>query len=210
MSIAAPGWRYILIGLVLAAFGGVAALKYRFWIGWVPWTLGLIFSAFCCYFFRDPERPLPTDATLIYAPGDGVVMSVMKEEGSSAVTMRMFLSVWDVHIQRSPAAGRVEKVDRLEGTYVHAGKPGSQRNHRSVVTLRPEGREPLVVEQIAGLIARRIETWPKPGDALKAGERYGLIHFGSQAAVHFPNSAECTVKPGERLAAGLSPIGRWK
>ena len=101
----------------------------------------------------------------------------------------------------------MEKV-RLRNLY--AGKPGSQRNHRSVVTLRPEGREPLVVEQIAGLIARRIETWPKPGDALKAGERYGLIHFGSQAAVHFPNSAECTVKPGERLAAGLSPIGRWK
>jgi phosphatidylserine decarboxylase len=75
--------------------------------------------------------------------------------------------------------------------------------------LKTERGAPLVVEQIAGFLARRIECWPKPGDRLKAGERYGIIHFGSQAAVHFPPSARCTVKPGDRVAAGVTPIGEW-
>ena len=107
-------------------------------------------------------------------------------------------------------AGIVEWVHYHKGTFRAAMKDEARQNERSVMRVRPEGgREPLVVEQIAGLIARRIECWAKEGDVLKAGERYGIIHFGSQAAVHFPASARCTVKPGDRVAGALSVIGEW-
>src|SRR6185369_8598345 len=102
------------------------------------------------------------------------------------------------------------KVTRVPGSFAAAMKDEAKGNERVVMTVKPEGREDrLVVEQIAGLIARRIECWPAVGAALQSGERYGIIYFGSQAAVHFPASARCTVKPGDRVAGALTEIGEW-
>ncbi|OGS40778.1 MAG: hypothetical protein A2506_05785 [Elusimicrobia bacterium RIFOXYD12_FULL_66_9] len=172
--------------------------------------LAFDFAAFTVFFFRDPERPLPADSSKLYSPGDGVVMSVAREGPGDAVTLRIFLSVFDVHIQRAPCAGKVANVQVIEGSFRAAMKDEARCNARVVMTLEPEGHSaPLIVEQIAGLIARRIECWPKPGESLAAGQRYGIIYFGSQAAVHFPSGSRCTVKPGDRVAAGLTEIGEW-
>ncbi len=169
-----------------------------------------LFTAFCVYFFRDPERPLPSDPRKIYSPGDGRVLSVAREGPGDVQTVRIFLSVFDVHLQRAPCAGTVEKVQHVAGSFAAAMKEEAKANERCVMTLLPEGRrDRLVVEQIAGLIARRIECWPKEGQGLKAGERYGIIYFGSQAAVHFPASARCLAAPGDRVVGGVTVIGEW-
>ncbi len=211
MKIAHQAWRFV----VPAAFVGALGL----WLAGRPATaalggllafLGLGFALFTAYFFRDPERPLPADASKLYSPGDGVVMSVAREGPGDAVTLRIFLSVFNVHIQRAPCAGKVSKVQVVEGSFAAAMKDAARYNARVVTSIEPgAGRATLVVEQIAGLIARRIECWPKPGDSVAAGQRYGIIYFGSQAAVHFPAGSKCTVKPGDKMTAGVTEIGAW-
>jgi phosphatidylserine decarboxylase len=217
MKIAKQAWRFVFTGvavdlvatgLILAgALGGRMPMLAS---GVLLSFLATAFIAFCLYFFRDPERPLPTDPRKIYSPGDGRVMSVAKEGPGDVVTLRIFLSVFDVHIQRNPCGGTVLKKVYQPGAFKAAMVDEARHNERSILTIQPDGRkDPLVVEQIAGLIARRIETWPNEGDTLISGDRYGIIYFGSQAAVHFPASARCTVKPGDRVAGGLTEIGEW-
>ncbi len=211
MKIAPQAWRFVVPAVAAGAarVWGVGA-GGTFVAGALLAVLAFGFAAFTAFFFRDPERLLSADPSKIYAPGDGVVMSVAREGPEGAVTLRIFLSVFDVHIQRAPCAGKVADVQVIEGSFAAAMKDSARYNARVAMTLEPEARStPLVVEQIAGLIARRIECWPKPGECLAAGQRYGLIYFGSQAAVHFPAGSRCTVKPGERVAAGLTEIGEW-
>jgi len=209
MKIAPQAWQFVV--------PAVAAGSLGMWLMGRPSTaiLGALlsflcfaFAAFTLYFFRDPERALPTDDR-IYSPGDGVVLSVGREGPGDVVTCRIFLSVFDVHIQRAPTAGRVMKVAEVPGSFAAAMKDAARGNYRVVMTIEPQKRGLLVVEQISGLIARRIECWRKPGDEVKTGEKYGIIYFGSQAAVHFPEGSRCTVKVGDRVAGGLTPIGEW-
>ena len=196
-------------GVLLTAFAAMSGRLGVLTLGVLLCLLGSLFVAFCLYFYRDPERALPTDDR-IYSPGDGRVLSVGREGPGDTVTLRIFLSVFDVHIQRAPCAGTVAKVHYQPGTFRAAMVEEAHHNERSIMTITPEGGKlPLVVEQIAGYVARRIETWPKVGQKVKAGERYGIIYFGSQAAVHFPAGSRCTVKVGDRVAAGVTPIGEW-
>lgn len=204
------GFPFILAGLALAAAGGIGAARGAL-CGLAPACIGVIFAAFCAYFFRDPERPLPNDPSRIFSPGDGRVLSVGREGPGETITIRIFLSVFDVHVQRNPCSGTVEKLHYQPGKFHMAMAAEARENERSVVTLAVEGRpDKLVVEQIAGFVARRILTWLKPGDRVSAGGRYGLIQFGSQAAVHMPASAEELVKPGDRVVGGVTPIARWR
>lgn len=211
MKIAPQAWRFVVpagavgaLGLFLAGRPATCAP------GALLAFLGLGFAAFTTYFFRDPERPLPTDASKLYSPGDGTVLSVAREGPGDAVTLRIFLSVFNVHIQRAPCAGKAVKIQTVEGSFAAAMKDAARLNARVVMTLDPgAGRGPVVVEQIVGLIARRIECWPKVGETLAAGQRYGIIYFGSQAAVHFPAGSQCTVKPGDKVTAGITEIGAW-
>lgn len=209
MRIAPQAWQFVV--------PAVAAGSVGLWLMGRPSTvlpgallavLSFGFAGFTLYFFRDPERALPTDGR-IYSPGDGVVLSVGREGPGDVITCRIFLSVFDVHIQRAPCAGRVTKVAEVPGSFAAAMKDAARGNYRVVMTIEPPGRGLLVVEQISGLIARRIECWRKPGDSVATGEKYGIIYFGSQAAVHFPNGSRCTVKAGDRVAGGLTPIGEW-
>jgi phosphatidylserine decarboxylase len=172
---------------------------------------GAFFAGFCCFFFRDPERPLPGDASKIYATGDGRVLSVGAEGAAGAgQTVRIFLSLFDVHVQRLPVSGKVKEMRHEAGRFALAMKPEACRNERTVVRVAVEGRsEELAFEQIAGFLARRIVCDLKAGDAAVAGERYGVIHFGSQAAIHLPPTAKPLVKPGDRVTAGVTPIGEW-
>ena len=190
-----------------------AGLQRQGDLGILPCLLGglsLSFSAFCAYFFRDPERPLPTDPKKLYSPGDGTVLSVAREGPGDIVTLRIFLSIFNVHIQRAPCAGQVEWVKHQPGSFKMAMKDEAKANERTLMRLKPDGQsDTIVVEQIAGAIARRIECWVKEGTHVVSGERYGIIHFGSQAAVHFPASARCTVKPGDKVYGALTEIGEW-
>ncbi|MFI5362019.1 MAG: phosphatidylserine decarboxylase [Elusimicrobiota bacterium] len=211
MKIAQQAWRFVVPAFVVGALGA--------WLTGRPGAeacgallafVAVGFGLFTLYFFRDPERPLPTDASKIYSPGDGVVLSVAREGPGDTVTLRIFLSVFNVHVQRAPCAGAVAKVQVVEGSFAAAMKDAARYNARVVMTIEPgAGRAPLVVEQIAGLIARRIECWPKPGDAVVSGQRYGIIYFGSQAAVRFPAGSKCTVKPGDVVVGAVTEVGTW-
>ncbi|MDE1976426.1 MAG: phosphatidylserine decarboxylase, partial [Elusimicrobia bacterium] len=191
-------------GFLIARAPGLSIL------GGIVFFLGLAFAAFCLYFFRDPNRPWPTDAGLLYSPGDGTVLSVTHDGPGDELCVRIFLSLFNVHVQRAPCSGLVEKVDHIPGSFVAAMKEGAKANERCVMTLRADhGGLKVIVEQIAGLVARRIECWPSPGAALKAGERYGIIYFGSQAALRLPGSARALVKPGDKVQGGVTPLAQW-
>src|SRR3990167_7072555 len=185
MKIARQGWKFVATGLVVMAMGLVLVFSDALIPGIILLILGADFAAFCVYFFRDPERPLPTDPGKIYSPGDGTVLSVAREGPGDIATLRIFLSMFNVHLQRAPCSGRVKQVHHQSGSFAAAMREEAKVNERCVMTVMPGGRrDPLIVEQIAGLIARRIECWPKPQERLTAGQRYGIIYFGSQAAVH--------------------------
>ena len=209
MKIAPQAWQFVVPAVAAGAVGmwlmGRSATVIP---GALASFLAFGFAAFTLYFFRDPERVLPADDR-IYSPGDGVVLSVAREGPGHVMTCRIFLSVFDVHIQRAPYRGRVTKVAEVPGSFAAAMKDAARGNYRVVMTIEPEKRAPLVVEQISGLIARRIECWRKPGDEVRTGEKYGIIYFGSQAAVHFPEGSRCTVKVGDRCVGGVTPIGEW-
>lgn len=212
LKVAGPGWPFILGGLVVAGMAcGAGAYWHLRHIHIYPVAgLALLFSCFCVYFFRDPERPLPADPARIYSPGDGTVLSVAKEGPGDVTTIRIFLSIFNVHIQRLPVSGTVEMVRYQEGSFKAAMKDGAKENERSIIRVAVEGREDKVTfEQIAGLVARRIRYWVGEGDKAVQGERYGLIQFGSQAAVHIPGSARPLVVPGDRAVGGVTPIAEW-
>lgn len=209
MKIAKQGWKTISWGAGLA-FAGGALSTIRPCEGWTLAAIGLSFAAFCAYFFRDPERVCPAEDKKIYSPGDGTVLSVAREGPGDITTIRIFLSIFNVHVQRLPCTGVVEKVFYQKGSFAMAMKSHANVNERSVVTIDPRnGREKLIVEQIAGFVARRIETWIKPGERAKVGERYGIIYFGSQVAVHLARDARPKVLPGDPVAGGLTVIGEW-
>ncbi len=169
---------------------------------------GALFTAFCLYFYRDPERVPPADPSKIYSPGDGRVLSVAREGPHDDYVIRIFLSVFDVHIQRAPCAGKVTKVEEIPGSFAAAMADAAKGNYRVAMSLET-ANGPLVVEQISGLIARRIECWRAPGDAVVSGERYGIIYFGSQASVRLPAGAQATCKPGDRVVGGMTEIAQW-
>lgn len=209
MRIAKQGWKTISLGAAAAAAGG-ALYPVDSRVGAAVGAAGLLFGGFCAFFFRDPERVCPAEPKKIYSPGDGRVLSVAREGPGDITTIRIFLSVFNVHVQRLPCSGVVEKVFYQKGAFAMAMKKHASVNERSVVTIDPgEGRQPLVVEQIAGFVARRIETWLKPGDRAAVGVRYGIIYFGSQVAVHLARDARPLVKPGDPVAGGLTVIGEW-
>jgi len=174
------------------------------WIG-VPLALVGLFSAF---FFRDPERAIPDDSSLVLAPADGRVTAVT--DGPDGVVVTIFLSVLNVHVNRVPTAGRVVSVTHRAGRFLAAFRPEATLvNERTDLVLDTEhGR--VSVAQIAGLIARRIVVRVRPGDRLAAGDRYGLIRFGSCTQLTLPPRASPTVKAGDRVRGGLSIVARWR
>ncbi|MFC1679181.1 phosphatidylserine decarboxylase [Elusimicrobiota bacterium] len=209
MRIAVQGLPYIVSGAVVCFIGLLLLRKGMPW-GWALAAPGILMTAFCLFFFRDPDRALPADDSKIYSPGDGKVLSVVKEREGGAETIRIFLSVFDVHIQRAPVSGMVKKIEYRPGTFALAMEKEAESNERNVVTIHEERRKADVeVEQIAGFVARRIRCWTEEGARLTAGQRYGLIQFGSQAAVHLPAGARPLVKPGDRVRGGITVIGEW-
>ena len=192
----------IYYAAALAASGGLVAWLAGAWFALPLWIL----AAFCLYFFRDPNRAIPPGPVAV-SPADGKVVAV-KAEGPGMNRVSVFMSVFDVHVNRAPIAGRIAAVEYREGSFHVASKEESSTgNEQNVVTLAGDGTT-VVFKQIAGLIARRIVFRKQPGDRVAMGERVGLIKFGSRMDVLFGPEWEIAVRAGMRVAAGSSVIAR--
>lgn len=198
--------------------GTIALLTNRLTGGRASWFLGWGFlgtAALTVLFFRDPERRLEPEAGVVYAAADGLVTDVDEVEepwlaGGRAARVSVFLNLHNVHVNRSPFAGRIEKMEKSDGGYAPALFGGVEENY-SNRTLFAGERGPFVVIQRAGMIARRISPWIEVGQSVEAGERIGLIHFGSRTDILFPkNEVSFLVKPGEKVRAGTTPVARYK
>jgi len=195
---------------------GVAPLVLAGLAGLLGWTgigyalLGL--SLFVAFFFRSPLRLLPGDERTVVAPADGRVIEageIERPDGTQARRVGIFLSIFDVHVNRAPVAGRVVAVERGGEKYLAAfNRRAEAENVRCEVTLETERGERVGVTQIAGLIARRVVCHPRPGEWIARGARYGLIRFGSRTDVVLPMDAELRVRPGERVRGGSSVIAQ--
>ena len=187
---------------------GAAALLLRWTIAG---TLLLLLAAFIFYFFRDPERVIPTDPGAIVSPADGRVLVVTDEEnaGRPGKRISIFLAIWNVHVNRSPAAGIITKMNYRPGKFSAAMRESaSANNEQNVITLATDAGE-IVFKQIAGLIARRVVCWKKTGDRVARGERIGLVRFGSRADLWLPRDSELLVEVGDHVAGGSSVVAYW-
>jgi len=181
-------------------------------VGWVAqpaWALvPLLLALFFLWFFRDPERAIPDAAGALVSPGDGKVtdVSFVTTGGEKQARISIFLSVFDVHVNRSPIAGVVREVRYQRGKFLNAmNQASAEQNEQNIVRVEGDGQM-VVFKQIAGLLARRIVFHPKVGDRLERGQRVGLIKFGSRVDVLFDASAVLQVKVGDRVRGGASVL----
>lgn len=194
----------IYYALGLAAGGALVSYLTRPWVGAPLFALAL----FCLWFFRDPERVIPPGPVAV-SPADGKVVSIHPIAGG-LTRVCVFLNVFDVHVNRSPIAGRISKVEYQKGEFLVASRDdASTKNEQNVVTVEGDGTR-VVFKQIAGLIARRIVFSKAPGDTVAAGERVGLIKFGSRVDIEFGPEWQVAVSTGQRVSAGSSILARRK
>ncbi len=190
----------------------LAALAVAVGVGWLagpPWAaLPLALGIFFLWFFRDPERRVPEQAGAIVSPADGKVTDVGTVEvgGAARTRISIFLSVFDVHVNRSPIAGVVRTVEYRRGQFRNAmGAASAAANEQNIVTVEGESQR-VVFKQIAGLLARRIVFDKRVGDRVARGERVGLIKFGSRVDLLLDPAAQVQVKVGDRVAGGSSIV----
>jgi len=204
--VAKEGWPFIA---VLAA---VSIVTYKMFYMWA--ILPTILLLFTGYFFRNPHRTVPTTENVIVSPADGVITCIEeKYEGlymeEDAIKISIFLSLFNVHINRSPCEGTVDFKRRIPGKFVIANrKDAGAINSRNCLGLRTPWGKVLVV-QITGFIARRIVCWAEVGDQLKKGQRFGLIRFGSCTVVFLPRNIILDVKLGDKVKGGVTILGRF-
>jgi phosphatidylserine decarboxylase len=191
--------------LYAVALFAIAAL-----LGWLThpaWAiLPCLLAIFFLWFFRDPERTIPPEAGAVVSPGDGKVTDVSTITVGNETRMRLsiFLSVFDVHVNRSPIAGVIRDVRYQRGQFLNAMNTiSADKNEQNIVTVEGDGQR-VVFKQIAGLLARRIVFYPKIGDRLERGQRVGLIKFGSRVDLLLDASARVNVKIGDRVKGGAS------
>jgi phosphatidylserine decarboxylase len=190
----------LAIGILLLVFGWK-------WLAIVFIVLGL----FICYFFRDPQRTIPADPDAIVSPADGKVVEVIDEllDGKMGHRISIFLSIFNVHVQRAPVAGRVADVVYQPGKFYAAFRSdASVENEQNIIYLHAS-RGTVVFKQIAGAIARRVICWKREGENIAIGERVGLIRFGSRVDVWLPMDTELQVKRGVTVKGGESILAKW-
>jgi phosphatidylserine decarboxylase len=183
-------------------------------LGWPCLTIQLLaLTLFSVYFFRNPERVVPEGDNLVVAPADGKVIFVGEVDEERYFKQRVtkvsiFMSVFNVHVNRVPCAGKVVDMYYNKGAFVNASyDKASQSNEQAGILLETPGGKKLLFVQIAGLIARRIVTYPIIGDVLQRGARFGLIRFGSRVDIYFPTDADVTISLGEKTVAGETVLG---
>jgi phosphatidylserine decarboxylase len=193
----------------VAIFAVATALLW--WLAMPLGLLGVVLTLWCAYFFRDPDRITPNRAGLVISPADGVVQMIQPAvppaelglDQRPRTRISVFMNVFNVHINRSPIDAEVVGSAYRPGKFVNAAlDKASDENERSSLHLRTSDGQDICVVQIAGLVARRILTWTKPGQKLHAGERYGMIRFGSRVDVYLPDGVQPLVSVGQTAIAG--------
>src|SRR5271154_1942636 len=189
------------------ALAFVAAGVLVGWFAQPAWAVApLLLAVFFLWFFRDPERVIPDAAGAVVSPGDGKVTeaSIVTVGGEKQVRISIFLSVFDVHVNRSPIAGVVREVRYQRGKFLNAmSQASAEQNEQNIVRVEGDGQA-VIFKQIAGLLARRIVFHPKIGERLERGQRVGLIKFGSRVGVLLDSAASLQVKVGDRVRGGAS------
>ena len=195
--IAREGWPFLAIALVLAIGATV-------WCA--AWSIPLwIIALFVLQFFRDPARPVPQDEDAVLSPVDGRIVAVERTRDTyaerDAIKVSVFMNVFNVHSQRAPVNGVIEKVEYFPGKFVNADlDKASTENERNAVVIKTADGETVTAVQVAGLIARRILCYVKAGDPLHRGQRYGFIRFGSRVDVYLPLTASVKVAIGDKVS----------
>ena len=204
IPVAAEGWPFIIPLAIVTAM--------LFALGWKSTaSVSLVLTLFVLFFFRDPERTVPQGAGVVVSPADGRVIVVkdifeptyLKQEVKQ---ISIFLSVFNVHVNRSPISGTVETVKYNPGKFHVASVDKASLDNEQTAMVVSDGQHKVLVKQIAGLIARRIVCYSKPGDAIETGERYGLIRFGSRVDIILPKDAAIKVKVGDRVTGARDII----
>jgi len=205
--VAREGWPFVLFCII------ISILLY-FLAGYIGAVIGLVLAVFCVFFFRNPKREIPNGRGIVVAPADGQIMDIttMVEDRfiyANTQRVRIFLSIFNVHVNRNPIAGKVEWVEKVAGEYLPAYRDeASYKNVRNYLGISTEwGR--IMVVQITGLIARRLVCWVHPGDTMQTGDRFGLIRFGSCTEIYLPEKVNITVKPGQKVKGGETVIARF-
>jgi phosphatidylserine decarboxylase len=223
--IARAGWPFLAIAGSAGAALSVAAAWA--WSLAIPAGLAWVGLIFCAWFFRDPQRVIPADASAVVSPADGVVLGIdeapMPEElaGDDAgldaahlsdearmTRVAIFLNVFNVHVNRVPLAGEVLGVAIRAGGFAHAGKPQAAHNRRCSVAIRANAGTLVVVSQVTGWIARRIVCHARKGEHYRTGQRYGLIRFGSRTDVYLPRGTRILVAQGQKVVGGQTILAR--
>ncbi len=196
---------YYALGMLLVA-AAIGWLTHSLLLACLP----LLVAIFFLWFFRDPERTIPSGAGLVVSPADGKVTDVSSTQlnGVACTRISIFLNVFDVHVNRSPVSGVIKSAVYKKGQFGNAMSSASaDDNEQNIVTMEGDGMT-VVFKQIAGLLARRIVFNHKPGEKLTRGQRVGMIKFGSRTDVIFPQPAELSVKIGDRVKGGSSILAR--
>lgn len=198
------GIPFVVVPLVL----GVGPLIFGYWWAAIPFVL---IAAFMAYFFRDPRRSIPLEPGIIVAPADGLITQVVLADANTSESLvSIFLSPFDVHINRAPIEGEIVDVSYKKGEFMMATKAEARlRNEQNCLTI--QGNEiTLKCTQIAGILARRIVCWKRRGERVKCGERFGMIKFGSRTDLLMPPTVEVVVREGMRVRGGETIIGKIK
>lgn len=207
--VAREGWIFVFL------FGGIAAVFSLFGIWYVAIPV-LLLALFTVFFFRNPERVTPEGGGLIISPADGTIVDVADLEtnaytDSPARKIGIFMSIFNVHINRAPMAAKVRDIRYHAGKFfVASTDKASDANERNAILLDAEGGALIAVVQIAGIVARRIVCYLSKGDGVMRGERLGLIRFGSRVDLYLPAGTDIDVSKGDKVKAGVTVIGRLR
>ena len=210
LPVAREGIPFILSSLVITVIS--LLLKFLF-----PGLFFALLTVFIIYFFRDPDRFKETRENELLSPADGTVINLWNLDaaknplGEEAVKISIFMSVFNVHVNRIPISGEILDINYHSGKFFSANlDKASEENENNVITLKTLNDKKIVFTQIAGLIARRIVCWINVNDSVRAGQRFGMIRFGSRLDVYIPAGSDVTVKPGTKVRAGETTLGYLK
>ena len=211
MSFAREGYLFIGIATLAAAAAFTLALARRSWTLWLLAVIVTVMALWVAYFFRDPERTGDRGASLVVAPADGrLIMLAEVDEPAfiqgQAIRMSIFMSVFNVHVNRYPVDGVVRYVHYGKGKFINAAAEKSSLENEQMSVGIESGKHRVLVRQIAGLIARRIVTYSKVGDLVRQGDRMGIIKFGSRVDVFVPSDARVLAKVGDLTTAGTTVL----
>lgn len=208
-------------GATIAVFTVLWATAVTLWAIWQNGATGLFLFVMTAlwllilYFFRDPNRQVIDKPGLVIGPGDGEVVEIVHEREerylqTDVIRISMFLSVTDVHVQRTPLGGKVTLVEHQPGQYLQAFKPEASDVNEYIAMVTESGYGRVLIKQIAGILARRCVNYAQPGDTLQTGQRFGLIRFSSRLDLFLPPNAQLLVKIGDKIVGGLTPIAQLK